>query len=483
LLALGGEASFAAGGYADSPFEDLLPVSSRTGERPPVAMVVVLDASGSMNEKAGEVAKIALAKQAVLALRPALGAADRLGIVAFAGEPRVVSPLVALEAWDALRGQLLAIQAGGGTRITPAVEAAAALFGPVVAGDRTVRHVLLLSDGRSADFDAARLAAACRAGRISVSAVATGPDADRPRLAGLAEATGGRLHDTADIGRLAETFLKDLAWARGEGLRPTPHEAAWRAPAPVWPAAGPPLPAVPGYNATRPKDGADVHWATVPRESGEEAAPLLATWRQGLGKVAAMPWPVGRGAEAWLSDEAAGRCLAPVVAWLSAATVPTEWSAQLAERGGAWWVRAEERAGAVGGSSAPFVATAPAAEGDRAAAVDLVQTAPGVYEGRLPAATSGGEVVVHRRGAPQEAVHLAMPGAPPLEFRRLGVDRSALEAIVRAGGGKVHAAPESLAEAVRQVQVRGFEPAGVLLLWAAAAVAAVQVALRLLGRL
>ena len=81
---------------------------------------------------------------------------DRVGVVAFAGRDDVISPLAPLEEWDGLRRRLLALRAGGGTRITPAVEAAADLFTPPQKGDTKVRHLMLLSDGRSKDFDAAR---------------------------------------------------------------------------------------------------------------------------------------------------------------------------------------------------------------------------------------------------------------------------------------------------------------------------------------
>ena len=63
------------------------------------------------------------------------------------------------------------------------------------------------------------------------------------------------------------------------------------------------------------------------------------------------------------------------------------------------------------------------------------------------------------------------------------MDRAKLEAIVKAGGGRIHATPESLVEAVERIQVRGYKPVGVYLVWAAAAMAALQIVLRLLGRL
>lgn len=484
LLVLGGDAAFAAGGYGDSPLDDLLPVSSRTGERPPLEIVLVVDSSGSMNEEVGRARKLALAKEAVLALRPALGQADRIGIVAFAGEPRVVSPLVPLAQWDTLRSALLGIQAGGGTRITPAVEAAAALFAPTRDGARTVRHLMLLSDGRSADFDVPRLVGLCRSKALSASAVATGPDAQRDALGRLATDTGGRLYAEGDLSRLAETFLKDLALARGEGLRPLVRTTLWGRPEPIWTdPARPRLPSVPGYNLTRLKDGADLHWVTGPREAETDTSPLLASWQRGLGRVAAMPWPAGDAPPAWQTDGVLAERLAQVIAWLVSAKVPTDWSARLVRREGAWWVRVEERAQAIGRSSAPFVAARLGDASDERAVVTLAEVAPGIHEGEVGGGGAASAVVVRREDNAAELVSLSAPAVPPEEFRRLGVDRARLEAIVRAGGGQVHADPESLVRAVRQVEVRGFTPVGVYLVWAAGAVVLAQVALRLLGRL
>ncbi len=480
LLVLGGDAAFAAGGYAESPLEDILPVSSRTGERPPLDLALVVDASGSMSETVKDVRKLTLAKQAVLALRPAVGDADRIGIVAFAGEARVVSPLTSVARWDDLRARLLAIQAGGGTRITPAVEEAAALFAPSDERDTTVRHMLLLSDGRSEDFDVARLAGLCRDRHVSASAVATGADAQRDRLGRLARETGGRLYAGGDLGRLAETFLKDMAFARGEGLRKVIRAPVWRRPEPIWKTPAPALPPVPAHNVTRPKEGANLHWVTAPEGTETDASPLLASWRRGLGKVAAMPWPVG--SIPWQNDADTQAQFRPLLAWLSAQALPTDWSARLVRRGGGWWVRVEQRAEAIGGSSAPFVATllADSSGGDLPPAV-LRQTAPGIHEGEIRAGAT--VVVVHRRDDLGAAVSLSAPGRVPREFERLGVDRAKLAAIVKAGGGQIHTSPGSMIEAVERIQVRGYKPVGLDFVWAAAAMAVLQVVLRLLGRL
>jgi Mg-chelatase subunit ChlD len=491
LVALGGDAAFGAGGYAESPLESLLPVSSRTGRRPPLEIVFVIDSSGSMNEMADGFTKLTHAKSAVLDLGSALGPSDRVGIVAFAGEPRIASPCAAASDWAQLRERLVGIEAGGGTRITPAVTAALGLFGPpdAAAAAGAVRHVVLLSDGRSADFDVPRLAAECRRSRASLSAVATGPDADRDRLGQLATDAGGRLYVLAGAVRqaLRETFLKDMAWARGEGLQRQTRPARWQQAEPVWRRTGPPLPAVDAVNPAQVQPDADLLWQAEPA-GGQQAAPLLAAWRKGLGKVAAMPWPVSRPSQAWLQDDIMGGYLSAILSWLCQAQAPADWSARLQARGQQWWVRVEEDTSALGKPQAPFAAAVFGERAGEAAQAALTQVAPGIYEGRVGNRGEGAAMVVVRRQsagseAAPAAVQLPVPGLPPLEYQHLGADRRQLEAIVQAGGGNLLDSPEALAQIVRRTEIQGYRPVGIYLVACAGVVAAAQVALRLAGRL
>jgi len=484
LWVLGGDAAFAAGAYGESPIEPILPVTSRLAERPAIHLVLVLDASGSMNETSDGTQKLTLAKRAVLTLRPALAERDRIGVVAFAGRPRIVAPLGPLAAWEALRGRLLALEAGGGTRITPAVEAALEMFPAAAPPEASlVRNVLVLSDGRSEDFSVDRLAEMARSRGVSISAVATGEEAREDLLGRLAERTGGRLQAGADPARLADTFLKEMARARGEGLRQGPWDARWVRPEPVWPAARPTLPPVPACNLTRPKDEADIHWVTDFRATGGDIWPLLATWRRGLGKVAAMPWPAGSAPAAWLEPGAAKARFAPLLAWLVGAEGPAAWSARLFREGQGWIVIVREQANAIGSTDAPFVAVAMPEAGRPPAPVTLTQAAPGVYEGTLAGlGPGGGTVVVHRAKGGGERERLTVPVLPSAEVAHLGVDHDRLADIVRAGGGRAHETPASFAEVVREKEWRAYQPVDRPLVWTAGALLLVLAALRILGR-
>ncbi len=486
LLVLGGDAAFGAGGYADSPLDAVLPAET-PAERRPVRLVLVIDASGSMNEAVGGVRKLTLATQAVLALRPALGPDDRVAIVAFATEAQPVSPLRPVAEWAALRRSLLTLTAGGGTRISPALGAALGLLLPEPADEETARHVLLLSDGRSEDFEVARLAGAFREAGVSVSAVATGADADRGRLGRLAEATGGRLYVERDLARLAETFLADLARARGEGLVKGPLGVSWGRPAPIWGAPGPPLPPVSAWNPTRARDEATVHWVGVSGtddDDDDKPPPLLASWRVGIGAAAALPWPVSGASGAWLEEAGLPQRLAEIVLWLRGPDVPPDWSARLVERDARRLVRAVLAPEAIVDKAPGFVATVFGTGAVEARRVELEQVEPGTYEASLgrsrgPAAA----VVVAREGGGRERMTLAAPGLPAAELDAFGVDLERLERIVAAAGGRIHATPESLAAALEAIEQRSYRPAGWHLAWAGAAAAVLLVVLRLAGKL
>src|SRR5690606_24975387 len=91
LVMLGGDQSFGLGGYYRTRLEEILPVRSnfeKEREKPSIAMVLVIDKSGSMG---GE--NIELAKDAAKAAVELLGPRDSIGVIAFDGSSYWVSEL------------------------------------------------------------------------------------------------------------------------------------------------------------------------------------------------------------------------------------------------------------------------------------------------------------------------------------------------------------------------------------------------------
>ena len=82
LMVLGGERSFARGGYRESALESVLPVSSEPAALDqPVSIVFVVDKSGSMGQGSGGVDRFQMAQRAVLETARGLTQRDSLGLV------------------------------------------------------------------------------------------------------------------------------------------------------------------------------------------------------------------------------------------------------------------------------------------------------------------------------------------------------------------------------------------------------------------
>ena len=84
LIMLGGDQAFGLGGYYKTTVEEILPVRSdfeKEKEKPSLAMILVIDKSGSMGG-----VKMEMAKDAAKAAVELLGPKDKVGVIAFDGD-------------------------------------------------------------------------------------------------------------------------------------------------------------------------------------------------------------------------------------------------------------------------------------------------------------------------------------------------------------------------------------------------------------
>ena len=297
LAMLGGDQSFGLGGYYRSVLEEVLPVRSdfeKEKEKPSLAMVLVIDKSGSMGGQ-----KIELAKDAARAAVELLGPKDQLGVIAFDGAPTWVADIRPASDKTGLEGRISTIGAGGGTNLYPAMTQARDALRRTAA---KLKHVIVLTDGQSSPGDFDGVTRDLANDRVTVSAVGVGEGADQNLLETMARTGGGRYYFTADPGNIPQIFAKETVTASKSAINEEPFVPVVIRPTPVLAGVGvEDAPFLLGYVVTRPKATAEVILGT---ETGD---PLLAWWRYGLGWAVAFTSDAGpRWAAEWLPWEGFG---------------------------------------------------------------------------------------------------------------------------------------------------------------------------------
>ena len=211
LVCIGGDDSFALGGYRESVLETVLPVDMElrgVNEIPAMAMIMVIDHSGSMSTDAGGGATsldlaVTAAKTAVDQMR----STDYVGVISFDDTfSWVVEPTSAADK-DEIKTQIETIAEGGGTTIQPALWAA---LNGVTECDASIRHVILLTDGQGESRNYKDIIDAYTNRDVTLSTVAVGDGSDARLLEQLAENCGGRYYYSDMASEIPKIFAQEV---------------------------------------------------------------------------------------------------------------------------------------------------------------------------------------------------------------------------------------------------------------------------------
>ena len=296
LLVIGGSQSYGAGGYYRTPFERILPVDMRPPARldlPHVAMVFVLDKSGSMGAGPEGSTKLDLAKAAAVAAADIMNPTDQVGILAFDAAWDWTLPFRPVGKGEWISDKLASLQSDGGTDMYKAMVEA---YRVIATKQAAIKHVLVLSDGLTDKADFGGLVAKMARDNITVSTVSVGSDADIKLMADIARNGKGRGYVTIDPETIPQIFTAETLLIARDLLvekRITPTIVA-----PVGPLRGiaqSNLPSLRGYVLTYPKPRAELLMTA-------DKDPLLVSWRYGLGRVMAFTSDVsGRWGREWVT--------------------------------------------------------------------------------------------------------------------------------------------------------------------------------------
>ena len=445
LVMIGGPHSYGAGGFRDTPLEEALPVTMDVRSReklPDIALVVVLDRSGSMaachcNSPSRDIGaqiqgvpKVDIGKEAILRAVAALTQRDEFGVVAFNENASWAIRTAPLGTVGDVEEKIAGITADGQTNIFAGLSEAVASL-ETASAER--RHIILLSDGWSSSGQYDQLLARMKAAGITLSTVgAGGGSADV--LVTLAQRGGGRYYNAVNPASIPDIFLKETQQVSGQQIIEEPFFPIQTASTPILRGLEEGLPQLRGYNGTTPKAAALTSLVTA------RSDPLLAQWQYGLGRsVAWTSDATGRWAFDWLGWSGFDRFFSQLVTW----TFPGEESggieATLVTEGGETRLRVES-ADPDGRPRNFYETTARLVGPDLAEReVTLSQVAPGIYEaplGEMPAGAYSVRVTQAKPGAAALGRTLGLIADTATEYRLLGTNEALLAALRQATGGQ-----------------------------------------------
>jgi Mg-chelatase subunit ChlD len=274
---LGGDQSFGLGGYYKTVLEEILPVRcdfEKEKEKPSLAMVLVIDRSGSM---AGH--KLEMAKEAAKAAVELLGPKDQLGVICFDEAFHWVSELQSAGNKSRIVGEISGIQVGGGTSMYPPMEEAFQTLSNAVA---KLKHMIVLTDGISNPGDFEGLAQSMANARITCTTVGVGDGAANDLLETIARIGQGRYFVALDPASLPQIFAKETLTVSKAAINEQPFLPQMIRPTSALKGIDfDSAPFLLGYVMTKPKATSELILTS------EQGDPVLAWWRYGLGTAVA----------------------------------------------------------------------------------------------------------------------------------------------------------------------------------------------------
>ncbi|MCS7310055.1 MAG: VWA domain-containing protein [Armatimonadetes bacterium] len=477
---VGGENSFGAGGYFETPVEEALPVSMdvrKYHSYPSVGIVLVVDDSGSMAVPEGGTTKMELANRAAAAVVRFLTPQDEVGIIAAGSDCRAVVPMwrVGEKKEEILRAIAAFQPGGGGIYVRPGMEAGAKLM---QLSRARLKHMIILADGDDCDDTegAIPLAAKLRQAGITVTVVCFGRGKDEAFLQQLAKAGGGRYYFTDRMANLPQIFTKEAVIAGKAQYIEEPFYVRYTGEEIVsgisWEGSPPLL----GYNATTAKPGAQLGLLS------HKDDPVFAVWQYGVGRSMAFTSDGrARWCAQWVRWEQfpafAARTMRTILRSLPADDLRTTVNIS----GGKGYVSVDVlRPPANEEAASPSLSAKLLSPTGQVVPLVLSQTGATRYEAAFDARSYGTYVVAVQYRRPNGTVGVNVGTetvAYSPEYRDLGSNTALLEQVARLTGGRQQPAPQDIFGAQR-APVRVPSEASIPLLFVVLFLLPVDIALR-----
>jgi Ca-activated chloride channel homolog len=444
FLMIGGEQSFGPGGYYKTAIEEMLPVSLDVRQKkhfPSLALVLVIDKSGSMAEIQNGRSRMELALEAASTAVDFLTERDSVGVIAFDSETNPVVEITKVEDKKKIIKEILTIQAAGGTVMYPGIRQA---YEWLQADDSQIKHVIVLSDGESQPGDFAGIAKSISDAGMTLSSIAIGTDVDQGGniMKMIADIGGGRFYATDRAETLPQIFTREAFLASRstiieEPFQPRLVRATQATNGIDWAGA----PQLGGYVGTAERDAANS--PAITSLISDKDDPVYAVWQYGLGRVAAFTSDAkARWAANWMNWSGFGQFWTQVLRDTIRRPGSNELQPRVEINAGRGHV-AVEAVAPDGSFKNNLRLTAHIVAPDFSTSdIPLEQTASGRYEGDFAAITRGAYLVsVSEEGGLTAPVTGSVNSYSP-EFSITSSDTNLLAQISEAtGGGVLNANP------------------------------------------
>ena len=327
FMMAGGKYSFGSGGYYESAVDSLLPVSMELKSehrKLAVAMAIVMDRSGSMSMTVNSGhSKMQLANEGAARAIELLGAGDAVTVYAVDSSAHQIAPLlnVGKHRHELVRRVRSIESLGGGIFVYVGLKEA---WNSLKKSDLGQRHVILFSDAQDSEEPGnykSLLAEMTRQGAtVSVIGLGNRSDVDAPLLEDIAKRGEGRIFFTNVPGDLPNIFAQETVTvarssfidnpvgtqATGNWFTLSNRDLPW-------------LKQVDGYNLSYLREGDEAALVST----DEYAAPLVAFGRRGIGRTAAVSFPLGGEFSSLLRNwNKAGDFMQTLTRWLMGEDIP-----------------------------------------------------------------------------------------------------------------------------------------------------------------
>jgi Ca-activated chloride channel family protein len=445
LIMIGGDRSYGVGGYSHTPIEEALPVYMDVRdrqERPDLALIFIIDKSGSMNAchcsgpnrqtaqpLQGGTPKIDIAKDAVVQASAVLGKRDTVGVVAFDDGAHWALPAQRGPSPDTVQNAVAPLLPDGQTNVRAGLQAAEDALNNTNA---KIKHAILLTDGWSRGGDNLDITQRMRDEGITVSVVAAG-GGSADYLKRIAETGGGRFYPAQDMADVPQIFVQETITAVGNYLIEEPFTPKYAASSPILEGLDKGLPQLYGYNGTTAKETASTILV------GVDDAPVLAQWQYGLGRAIAWTSDAkGKWAKDWVRWPEFPRFAAQLVQWVVPSATNSKLTTVIRSEGAQTVIDVKAQDDSGKPQDGLQVQAGLVGANNFSQQARLTQVAPGEYRASIASPIQGTYLVQlagsrDGRVVAQETAGMVVPYSP--EYRLGQSNPALLDALAQASGG------------------------------------------------